>query len=73
MKFIVMAQAFHPTTGAPLANSRAEEIDTKTNVLFRGCENVLQIKARYEQFWNGDPAAKCARTEIVFVQSVTPI
>ena len=72
MKFNVIAQAFNPDTGLPLANSRAELIDTGTNELFLHCKTVYDVKMAYEAFWNnlnGYPNDG----ELIFVQSVTPI
>jgi hypothetical protein len=67
MKYIVRAQAFHPKTGCHTCEPRDEIIDTEQNELFRHCKTVLQVKMRYEAFWNLDGAR-----ELVFVQSVTP-
>jgi hypothetical protein len=69
MKYIVRAQAFHPKSGRNICEPRDEIIDTEQNKLFRNCKTVLQVKMRYEQFWNclsDNPSA------LVFVQSVTP-
>lgn len=67
--YIVTAQAFHPQTGAPEGESRDEEINVKTNTLFKGCKSILDIHDKYCDFWNhlnSNPSA------LVFVSKITP-
>jgi len=67
--YIVTAQAFNPQTGEPEGESRDEEINVKTNQLFKGCKSILDIHDKYCDFWNhmnSNPSA------LVFVSKITP-
>jgi hypothetical protein len=54
MKAIVKASSFYRVSGNPVGDgiTRDELIDTETNVLFKMCRTVLDIKNAYESFWN---------------------
>lgn len=67
MKVTVLAQSFNPKSGKPNANPREEEIDTKTNELFRDCRTLTDIVEAYQNFWNRFPTHQ---SEMVLVQSV---
>lgn len=66
-KAIVTAQAFDPETGTPLAVARDEEINLKTNVLFKDCKSLTDISDTYQMFWNRLPSVQ---REMVLVQSI---
>lgn len=72
MKYNVTAQAFDPKTGTQLAPARVETIDTVTNAIFRDCKTVLQVKEKYEGFWNYINQNAPNERELVFVQRVEP-
>lgn len=67
MIYYVLAQSFNRQTGLPTAAPRVEEINTKTNELFKHCVNVLAVKKAYEGFWN---ELNHDSADVVFVQQV---
>jgi len=69
----VTAVAVNRNTGKQVGEPRTEEIDLDNNEIFNGevgraCDTWLDVKKRYEEFWN-DLNGKTK--EMVFVQSVT--
>lgn len=68
-KYLVTAQSFSRATGRPTAAPRRELIDAWTNELFYGAATVLDVKERYEAFWNHlNPRS----ADVVFVLRVAP-
>ena len=67
MKVMVLAQSFNPKTGKPIANAREEEIDTKTNDLFKSCRTITDVVETYMTFWNRLPTIQ---KEMILVQSI---
>jgi len=66
-KVIVFARAYNRYSGKPVGQRRHENIDLMTNVIFKDCLTILDIKNAYEAFWNDlNPRS----TEIVFVQDI---
>jgi hypothetical protein len=74
-KYVVTARAFDRETGEPAPTritdhpdgSRDETIDVATNALFAGCETILEVKRKYESFWNDlNPNSE----HVVFVSKV---
>jgi len=55
-RYEVIARAYSKGTDNPATDSRPEIIDTLTNGLFHGANNVNDIKGRYEAFWAEDPS-----------------
>ena len=51
----VTAYAANPKTGKLICESRTEEINIKTNIVFKGCKTLLDVKEVYEFFWNRLP------------------
>ena len=66
-KYIITAQAFDPNTGAPMGESRDEEIDIKTNEIFINATSIMDIHDMYENFWN---KLNDSPKEIIFVQKI---
>ncbi len=65
--FFVLGQSFDRKTGKPVGSQREEPINIKENPIFKGCKTILDIKSRYEAFWNNlNEKSK----DIVFVQSI---
>lgn len=65
--YTVYAQSFDRVTGKETAEERGEEINIKTNALFRGVKSLLDIKKAYESFWNElNPSSK----DMVFVKRI---
>jgi len=69
----VTAVAVNRNTGQQVGEPRVEEVDLDNNNIFNGevgraCDTWLDVKKRYEEFWN-DLNGKSK--EMVFVQSVT--
>jgi len=65
--FAVKAMAYDRKTMKSIGRARVENIDTRTNSLFRGVSNPDEIKMRYERFWNKlNPHS----SEVVYVLSV---
>lgn len=63
----IKAQSFNRKTGSPIGHPREEEIDLKSNQLFKNCKTILDIKNSYESFWNDlNPNSE----EIVFVLEI---
>lgn len=52
MTYTVTAVALDRQTRRQIGEVRDEEIDTETNVLFRGAETPLDVERIYESFWN---------------------
>jgi hypothetical protein len=70
MKFTVTAIAMDRKTRKQVGQQRDEVINTKTNVLFKGFTNPIDIEKMYEAFWNDlNPHS----TEIVKVINITEI
>ena len=64
----VLAQAFNRKTGQVAGNARIEEINTRKNVSFNQCHDLMDIKECYEAYWNQlNPNSE----EVVFVQQIT--
>jgi hypothetical protein len=53
MKLNVISQQFNTATFERIGKLRTEEIDTETDLIFWDCENLMDVKSRYENFWNG--------------------
>jgi len=69
MKVNVLSQQFNTETFERMGVMRTEEINTETNILFQDCKNIMDIRRRYESFWND--MGKYKNTPIkVFVKSV---
>lgn len=68
MTYNVLIQAFFRENGEVAGNARMENINPKTNSLFKSCETVMDIKNAYESFWNDlNPKSKM----VIFVQQIT--
>jgi hypothetical protein len=52
MKVNVLSQQFNTETFERIGVIRTEEINTETNMLFEDCKNIMDIRRRYESFWN---------------------
>jgi hypothetical protein len=52
MKFTVTAIAMNRKTRQQIGKQRDEIIDTKTNSLFTGLTEPIDIEDAYEAFWN---------------------
>ena len=52
MKWNVTAVAMDRSTRQTKSLPRAEMIDTKENILFKGCKTPIQVEEVYEAFWN---------------------
>ena len=52
MKYIVRARSINNKTGKETI--RDEEINTSTNVLFKGCQNFQEVADKYQAFWDMD-------------------
>lgn len=48
----VTAQAHDRVSGKPVGPSRDEDIDVKSNPLFKGAKTAADVKKKYESFWN---------------------
>ena len=66
-KIKVYARSFNRKTGKSVSNLRVEEIDLKKNKIFKSCNSLLDIKYRYESFWN---ELNNNSIEVVFVQEI---
>ena len=72
MKVNVLSQQFNTETFERIGVIRTEEINTETNILFEDCKNIMDIRRRYESFWND--MGKYKNTPIkVLVKSVERI
>ena len=56
-KWIVRASVVSNKTGVVM-QTRNETVDLDSNVIFSGCETVLDIHDRYERFWNHNKVGK---------------
>ena len=66
MKFDVTARAYNRISGARVGVERTERVDTN-NSLFESCRTILNVKQKYEAFWNDlNPNS----AEVVFVVEV---
>ncbi len=52
MKVNVTSQQFNTETFERMGERRTEEIDTETNILFQGCKTLMDVRRKYESFWN---------------------
>jgi hypothetical protein len=52
MKVNVLSQQFNTETFERIGEMRTEEINTQTNQLFQDCKNIMDVRRRYESFWN---------------------
>jgi hypothetical protein len=50
MKLNISSQQFNTATFERIGTLRTEEIDTETNMIFWDCENLMDVKSRYENF-----------------------
>lgn len=67
-KYKVLAQSFSRETGKPTGKPRTETIDPATNVMFKNCKTIMDVKEAYESFWNYlNPKSE----DVVFVQKIT--
>lgn len=65
----VLGGSYARSTGEPVGSTRVERIDTN-NSLFAACETIMDVKAKYEWFWNElNPDSE----EVVFVHQITPV
>lgn len=61
----VTAQSFDRQTGKSVCASRVEDISVN-NAMFSRCRTVLEIKEKYEGFWN----KLNDHSDLVFVQKI---
>ena len=64
--YTITGQAFDRKTGKAVEEKRDDNIDIANNKIFTNCTTILEIKQKYESFWNDlNP-----ESEIVFVSKV---
>ena len=75
MIYKVYALCYDRKTGEQVRHSEAgfepsmEEINTEENEMFIDCDSILDIKERYERFWN----RLNDYSDLVFVTKIEPV
>ena len=70
MKFKVTAVSMSRDTRRQQCKPRKEVVDTKTNELFRGCTNAIQVEQGYEAFWNELNPRSAHIVKVIDVQQI---